>query len=115
MIVDDHPVVRDGLRGMFADDPDFEVVGEARDGAEALTVAARQRPHVVLMDLRMPGLGGADAIRRLRAEHPAARVLVLTTFDSDRDVLPAGRRNGIPAQGRVAGRAPGRGAGSGAW
>jgi DNA-binding NarL/FixJ family response regulator len=89
LIVDDHPVVRDGLRGMLVGEPDLEVVGEARDGMEALAVAAKQAPHVVLMDLRMPGLGGADAIRRLLAEHPGVRVLVLTTFDTDRDVLPA--------------------------
>lgn len=88
LIVDDHPVVRDGLRGMFAEIPGLEVVGEAGDGLEAVAAAVRLEPDVVLMDLRMPGLGGVDAIRRLRAES-AARVLVLTTFDTDRDVLPA--------------------------
>ena len=89
LIVDDHPVVRDGLRGIFAGDPDFEVVGEAADGAEALAQAGRTPVDVVLMDLRMPGMGGVEAITRLRADWPQVRVLVLTTYDSDRDVLPA--------------------------
>jgi DNA-binding NarL/FixJ family response regulator len=89
LIVDDHPVVRDGLRGIFTGDADFEVVGEAADGAEALAQVAGRAVDVVLMDLRMPGMGGVEAITRLRAEFPAVRVLVLTTYDSDRDVLPA--------------------------
>ncbi|MEG3634187.1 response regulator transcription factor [Micromonospora palythoicola] len=89
LIVDDHPVVRDGLRGMFAGDPGFEVVGEAADGAEALTMAARSRPDVVLMDLRMPGMDGVTAIGRLVATDSPAKVLVLTTYDTDADVLPA--------------------------
>ncbi|HSV65653.1 MAG TPA: response regulator transcription factor [Mycobacteriales bacterium] len=89
LIVDDHPVVRDGLRGIFTGDPDFEVVGEAGDGAEALARVGRQGADVVLMDLRMPRMGGVDAIRALRESAPAVRVLVLTTFDTDSDVLPA--------------------------
>ncbi|MET7419094.1 response regulator transcription factor [Dactylosporangium sp. NPDC005555] len=89
LIVDDHPVVRDGLRGVLGAQPDFVVVGEAADGAEALTVAGHVAPDVVLMDLRMPRLGGAETIRRLRERLPAVRVLVLTTFDTDQDVLPA--------------------------
>ena len=60
LIVDDHPVVRDGLRGIFAGDPEFEVLGEAADGAEAVTMAEALRPDVVLMDLRMPGTDGAE-------------------------------------------------------
>ena len=87
LIVDDHPIVRDGLRGVFAADPDFEVVGEAANGAEALERAAGA--DVVLMDLRMPEMSGVEAITRLRRTHPAVRVLVLTTFDTDSDVLPA--------------------------
>ena len=68
LIVDDHPVVRDGLRGMLAGDPDFEVVGEAADGAEALALVADARsPTSILMDLRMPGIGGAAAIQAARA------------------------------------------------
>ncbi len=86
LIVDDHPVVRDGLRGMFHDVADIEVVGEAASGTEALAVAARQRPDVVLMDLRMPKLDGADAITRLRQSHPEVRVLVLTVYDTDADI-----------------------------
>jgi DNA-binding NarL/FixJ family response regulator len=89
LIVDDHPVVRDGLRGVFTGDPDFEVVGEAGDGAEAVAMVERNPTDVVLMDLRMPRMGGVEAIARLREAAPATRVLVLTTFDTDRDVLPA--------------------------
>jgi DNA-binding NarL/FixJ family response regulator len=89
VIVDDHPVVRDGLRGMFAGDPDFEVVGEAGDGDGALDLAASMRPDVILMDLRMPRRGGVSAIRELAERGSSARVLVLTTYDSDRDVVPA--------------------------
>lgn len=89
LIVDDHPVFRDGLRGVFADDPDVVVVGEAENGAEAIELAGRLDIDVVLMDLRMPKMGGVDAIRLLRITVPSARVLVLTTFDTDSDVLPA--------------------------
>jgi DNA-binding NarL/FixJ family response regulator len=89
LIVDDHPVVRDGLRGAFTGDPDFEVVGEAGNGLEALAQVERVGADVVLMDLRMPEMGGVEAIGRLRSSAPSVRVLVLTTFDTDKDVLPA--------------------------
>ncbi|GAA1955603.1 response regulator [Kitasatospora viridis] len=89
LIVDDHPIVRDGLRGVFEGDPDFEVAGEAGDGAEGVRQALALAPDVVLMDLRMAGTGGVEAIRRLRELAPALRVLVLTTYDSEADVLPA--------------------------
>ena len=89
LIVDDHPVVRDGLRGVFAGSDEFCVVGEAGNGAEALAVVARFAVDVVLMDLRMPGMGGVEAIALLRERHPDVRVLVLTTYDADRDVRPA--------------------------
>jgi DNA-binding NarL/FixJ family response regulator len=89
LIVDDHPVVRDGLRGMFAGDDRFEVLGEAGNGHEALTVARHVQPDVVLMDLRMPGLDGVATIKALREQGSTARVLVLTTYDTDSDVLPA--------------------------
>lgn len=89
LIVDDHPVVRDGLRGMFAGDAEFEVVGEAGDGAEALASAESLRPDVILMDLRMPGVDGATAIRKLAERGIPSRVLVLTTYDTDGDVVPA--------------------------
>ena len=89
LIVDDHPVVRDGLRGMFAGEAGFEVVGEAGNGNEAVARAATYLPDVVLMDLRMPEMDGVSAIRAIRERGLAARVLVLTTFDTDSDVLPA--------------------------
>ena len=89
LIVDDHPVVRDGLRGMFAGDPRFEVLGEAGNGHEALAVARAVQPDVVLMDLRMPGMDGVTTIRTLKEQGFTARVLVLTTYDTDSDVLPA--------------------------
>jgi DNA-binding NarL/FixJ family response regulator len=89
IIVDDHPVVRDGLRGMFAADDAFEVVGEAGDGPEALALARQTEPDVVLLDLRMPNMPGAEVIRRLREQQPGVSVLVLTTFGDDTDVLPA--------------------------
>ena len=89
LIVDDHPVVRDGLRGMFAGDPRYEVVGEAADGDEAVTLAQARRPDVVLMDLHMPGVDGATAIRRLGELVSAARVLVVTTYDTDADIVAA--------------------------
>ena len=97
LIVDDHPVVRDGLRGMLAGDPDLEVVGEAADGAEALALVEALRPDVILMDLRMPGIGGVAAIRALAERGSAARVLVLTTYDTDRDVVPGARGRARPA------------------
>jgi len=89
LIVDDHPVVRDGLRGMFAGEAGFEVIGEAANGTEAVARAEAHRPDVVLMDLRMPEMDGVSAIRALGEKGLDARVLVLTTFDTDSDVLPA--------------------------
>jgi DNA-binding NarL/FixJ family response regulator len=89
LIVDDHPVVRDGLRGMFSADPRFEVLGEAGDGAEAIVAAERLQPDVILMDLRMPKTDGVTAITELANRGVPARVLVLTTYDTDSDVLPA--------------------------
>ncbi|WP_433294446.1 response regulator [Pseudonocardia sp. CA-142604] len=89
LIVDDHPVVRDGLRGVIDGQPDMHVVGEAGHGAEALARVDAEPVDVVLMDLRMPIMGGVEAIGQLRHAAPSVRVLVLTTFDTDRDVLPA--------------------------
>ncbi|MEV0147204.1 MULTISPECIES: response regulator transcription factor [unclassified Nonomuraea] len=83
LIVDDHPVVREGLRGMLAAEPGIEVAGEAGSGDEAVAVAPRLRPDVVLMDLRMPAGDGVSAIRRLG---PGFRVIVLTTYEGDADV-----------------------------
>jgi DNA-binding NarL/FixJ family response regulator len=89
LIVDDHPVVREGLAGMLAGQPDFAVVGEAKDGAEALELDARLRPDVLLMDLRMPGMDGVAAIEAVRGKRPSANILVLTTYDSDADIVRA--------------------------
>ncbi|MFC4858959.1 response regulator [Actinophytocola glycyrrhizae] len=89
LIVDDHPVVRDGLRGMFSADPRFEVLAEAGDGAEAIAAAEELRPDVILMDLRMPRTDGVTAIKELAKRGVPSRVLVLTTYDTDSDVLPA--------------------------
>jgi DNA-binding NarL/FixJ family response regulator len=89
MIVDDHPVVRNGLIGMFEGEPGFEVVGDAGDGAEAVRRAGALRPDVILMDLRMPEMDGVAAISALASAGSPARILVLTTYDTDSDVLSA--------------------------
>jgi DNA-binding NarL/FixJ family response regulator len=89
LIVDDHPVVRDGLRGMFDNAPGFRVLGEASDGVEAVALAAGLDPDVILMDLRMPGGGGVEAIATLTRSGARAKILVLTTYDTDSDTLPA--------------------------
>lgn len=89
LIADDHPVVRDGLRGMLNSQPDFEIVGEATNGEEAVKMATANKPEVVLMDLRMPVMDGVTAIRQIKAQQPEVQVLVLTTYDSDADILPA--------------------------
>jgi DNA-binding NarL/FixJ family response regulator len=89
LVVDDHPVVRSGLVALLAVEPDLVVVGEAGEGAEALACVATLAPDVVLMDLRMPGMDGADATARIVIDHPGTRVLVLTTFDTDDDILRA--------------------------
>ena len=89
LIVDDHPVVRDGLRGMFQGDEDFAVVGEAGDGADAVRLAEQLDPDVILMDLHMPGVDGTTAIQQLVQRGSRAPVLVLTTYDTDADVVPA--------------------------
>jgi DNA-binding NarL/FixJ family response regulator len=89
LIVDDHPVVRDGLRALLDRADGFEVAGEAANGVDAVGRALAVRPDVVLMDLRMPGGDGVTAIGQLAARGSSARVLVMTTYDSDADVLPA--------------------------
>jgi DNA-binding NarL/FixJ family response regulator len=89
LIVDDHPVVRAGLVGILAGEPDLRVVGEASSAAEAVTAARTLRPDVVLMDLRMPGGDGVIATAGVLAEHPSARVVVLTTYETDADILRA--------------------------
>ncbi|MER5480408.1 response regulator transcription factor [Streptomyces sp. NPDC002734] len=89
LIVDDHPVVRDGLRGLFESAEGFRVLGEASDGIQAVALAAELDPDVVLMDLRMPGGGGVPAIAELTRRGARAKVMVLTTYDTDSDTLPA--------------------------
>jgi DNA-binding NarL/FixJ family response regulator len=89
LVVDDHPVVRSGLIGMLDVEDDLEVVGEAADGEEAVIRVRELTPDVVLMDLRMPRLDGAGATRRIVAAHPPCRVLVLTTYDTDADIVRA--------------------------
>ncbi len=89
LLVDDHPVVRDGLRGMLGSQADFEILGEAADGAGALVQAAALQPDVVLMALRMPGVDGVSATSRIHAAWPGMHVLVLTTYDGDADILRA--------------------------
>ncbi|MEU4539807.1 response regulator transcription factor [Streptosporangium sp. NPDC023825] len=89
LIADDHPIVRDGLSSMFASAPGFEVLGEAGDGAAVVRLAKELRPDVILMDLRMPGMDGLAAITELSRLGVTARVLVLTTYDTDTHVLPA--------------------------
>src|SRR4051794_23111113 len=86
LIADDEALLRRGLRSVLDGDEDVEVVGEAADGAEAVELAADHDPDVVLMDVRMPGVDGLEAIRRLRAAGSRARVLVVTTFDADEHV-----------------------------
>jgi DNA-binding NarL/FixJ family response regulator len=83
LLVDDQALLRQGFRMILAHEPDIEVVGEAGDGAEAVRVAASSRPDVVLMDIRMPVIDGVEATRRIVADNPAVRVLILTTFDLD--------------------------------
>lgn len=89
LIVDDHPVVRTGLRHLFETQPGFAVTGEAADGAAAVEAVATDRPDIVLMDLRMPVMDGVEAIRRIRALADPPPVLVLTTYDSDVQILAA--------------------------
>jgi DNA-binding NarL/FixJ family response regulator len=91
LVADDHPVYRSGLAGILAEAGDLTVVGEAADGTAALDLALRERPDVVLMDLHMPGIGGVEATRRLAADAPEVRVLVLTMFEDDESVLAAMR------------------------
>ncbi|WP_406247197.1 response regulator [Microbacterium sp. M] len=90
ILVDDHPVVRAGLRALIESSDDLEVVGEASDAASAVEVVTAERPDVVLMDLSLgDGVGGIEATRRLAALDPAPAVLVLTTYDTESDILRA--------------------------
>lgn len=96
LLVDDHPVVRDGLRGQLQTQAEFTVVAEAGSADEALAVLHHRRIDVVLTDLRMPGIDGLELITRIRRRHPGLEILVLTTYDTDADVqaaLAAGARS----------------------
>ena len=87
LVVDDHHVVRQGLVALLNIIPDIEVVGEASDGLQAIELHKALQPHITLMDLQLPNLGGVDAILKIRADDPAARFIVLTTFDGDEDIF----------------------------
>ena len=89
MLTDDHPVVREGLAAMIETEPDMTVVGQARSGEEALQLFRRVRADVTLMDLRMPGMGGVEAIRAIRREFPDSRIIALTTYDGEEDIYRA--------------------------
>jgi DNA-binding NarL/FixJ family response regulator len=89
LLVDDHPVVREGLRGMIDAEHDLTVVGEAGSGAEAIALAESLRPDVILMDLRMPDVDGVTATERILAALPRTRIVVVTTYESDSDILRA--------------------------
>jgi DNA-binding NarL/FixJ family response regulator len=88
-VVDDHPVVREGLVAMLQTQPDFEVVGEAGSGVEGLALIERLTPDVVLLDLELPGLDGVGVLRQLRERHAASRVIVFTVFDTDDRIISA--------------------------
>lgn len=89
MLVDDHPAFRKGLAALIKTEPDLEVVAETGDGKESINLFRRHHPDIVLMDLRLPGMGGVEATIAIRKEFPEARVIVLTTFDMDEDIFRA--------------------------
>ncbi len=89
LIVDDHPVVRSGIRGMLETQSDFKIVAEAENGREAIDQAHKLKPDVVLMDLRMPEIDGVEAIATIKTNQPETHILVLTTYDTDADIVRA--------------------------
>jgi len=89
LMADDHPVVRAGIRGMLETQDDFEVVAEAENGREAFEQVAKLKPDVVLMDLRMPEMDGVEAIGKIKEKYPNIHILVLTTYDTDADIVRA--------------------------
>ena len=95
LLVDDQALFRDGLRALLSVHPDIQVVGEAANGEEAVSLARRLAPHVLLMDLRMPVLNGVEATRRIREADPACHVIALTTFDDDEQVFDALRAGAV--------------------
>ena len=95
LLVDDHAIVRKGVRALLLTEPGIAVVGEAEDGELAVAAAERLRPDVILMDLVMPGLDGIEAIRRIVARQPGARIVVVTSFSTDDKVFPAIRAGAL--------------------
>ena len=91
VVADDHPVVRDGLIAMLQTQSDFEVIGEAGDGAEALHMVAERTPDVLLLDLEMPRMDGIETLQRLREQRSSVRVIVFTVFDTDERIVSAMR------------------------
>jgi DNA-binding NarL/FixJ family response regulator len=89
MLVDDHPAFRKGMAALIESNPGLQVIAETGDGSKALELYRQSQPDVVLMDLRLPGMGGVEAIMAIRKEFPDARVIVLTTFDMDEDIFRA--------------------------
>lgn len=89
MVVDDHQIVRKGVVALINSEPDLCVIAEAADGRQAVELFREHRPDITLMDLRLPGMGGAEATRAIRQEFPTARIIVLTTFDGDEDIYRA--------------------------
>lgn len=89
VMADDHPMVREGIRSMLKRHADLEVVAEACNGAQAIEAVAKTRPDLLLLDLRMPDMNGPEITRKVLASYPKTKVLILTTYDSDHDILPA--------------------------
>jgi two-component system NarL family response regulator len=86
LLADDHAIFRKGLAALIGDGPEFRIVAEAADGHAALTLYRQHRPDLLVLDLRMPKMEGAEVVRRVRAEFPDARIVILTTFDTDEDI-----------------------------
>lgn len=89
LIVDDYPVIREGLRTMLSTDHSLEIAGEAADGVQAVAMVAEKKPNVVLMDIRMPNMDGLEATRRIKDKHPSVAVIMLTMYDNDAYVIDA--------------------------
>ena len=113
LVADDQVLLRGSLRLLVDSAPDLTAVGEASTGAEAVEIATREKPDVILMDIRMPGMDGIEATRQITAapETASTRILVLTTFDLDEYVFAASGSQRLPAQGHSTGRSAGRGQG----